>query len=344
MTIDNAKYFSKELQLSRPINTSKSIIKTRRIFVLQLTDSEGNIYSGEASPLPDFGSETYEEAESSLNQLTQEFEKQNAPLNFHDIEYFLNQYSLSPTVKSALEQCLVELCIKTGNNPGFPNRSTIKSNGLISISTLDETFTNINKLLTSGFTTIKIKVGLNDINSELDIIKAISVRYPKIILRLDVNGAWAISEAVGYIARLKDSNIEFIEQPTKSFEDLIKLSETSPIPIGADESVRSISDAEFLINNTSIPVLVIKPHFIGGIIATRKVINLANSLERKVVISSALESNLGRRALILATVFASKETAHGVSTSNLFENDLYTNYFPISNGMVNYDLTQFLDK
>ena len=63
------KYHPYELKLSVPFETSKGKISTRKGFIISLESSSGNVGIGDVCPLPEFGSETYEEAEKRISNL-----------------------------------------------------------------------------------------------------------------------------------------------------------------------------------------------------------------------------------------------------------------------------------
>ena len=73
---------------------------------------------------------------------------------------------------------------------------------------------------------------------------------------------------------------------------------------------------------------------LGGIIPTLKIIEFAQKNKIKVVVTTSLDSCIGRSFAVLAASFVDKKTAHGLGTAHLFENDLFTDPYPVKNGQI----------
>ncbi len=93
----------------------------------------------------------------------------------------------------------------------------------------------IEQKLKEGFTTIKLKVGAIDFDSELALLRSIRERYSKeeITLRVDANGAFSPSEATRKLELLAELGIHSIEQPIRQgqFDAMKSLCATTPVPI-----------------------------------------------------------------------------------------------------------------
>ena len=63
------QYSPYNIEFAQPFNTARGNYNSRKGFIIVLTDSKGRKSFGEAAPLPEFGSETYEEAEKILGSL-----------------------------------------------------------------------------------------------------------------------------------------------------------------------------------------------------------------------------------------------------------------------------------
>jgi O-succinylbenzoate synthase len=131
---------------------------------------------------------------------------------------------------------------------------------------------------------VKVKVGdAGDVDRVAAVRDAIG---PHGRLRVDANGAWDVETAVAWIAAMAPYDLELVEQPVASIDDLAAVRRRVDVPIAADECVRTVDDARRL----AADVLVVKVQPLGGFAATLAIIDAAGL---PVVVSSMLETSIG---------------------------------------------------
>ncbi len=137
---------------------------------------------------------------------------------------------------------------------------------------------------------LKVKVGKP--NDE-DFIKAVRSVAPDKPIRVDANEGWHDKEdAIKKIEWLVKNGIEFIEQPMPShmMEETAWLRDRSPIPIIADEAVKSTKDIPKLAEAyDGINIKIMKS---GGLQEAMRMIWLAKSLGMKIMIGCMIESSV----------------------------------------------------
>jgi o-succinylbenzoate synthase len=341
MKVKNVTYSKYKYPFITPILTSKSTLNFREGIILKLETEEGYFSFGEASPLPDFGSESIEEAEACLKKIVGLMSSNILPKNFEKVEPWLNDFRLTPTIRFAFEQALFELFLKnTSIQMNYNSEANIPVNALLNIKTKEITLNEVSEKINNSFDTIKFKTGVNSFENEFEVLKEVRKQFPELKLRLDVNGKWDIETALKSFSKLEELNIEYVEQPVKNLEDLIHVTKNSSVPIAADESVRTIEDATRIIKNGSIKFLVIKPMLLGGFFNTKKILELAKG-KCEIIISSSLETNLGFRFLTFIASQCDLKIAHGLSTSNLFKNDEAQNFFPLEDGRIKFSMKRY---
>ncbi|MGJ3507753.1 o-succinylbenzoate synthase [Enemella sp. A6] len=144
-------------------------------------------------------------------------------------------------------------------------------------------------------------------------------------VRVDANGAWTVDEAMAAIRALRHLDLEYVEQPCATVEELAELrsrlaSSGIDVPIAADESIRRSGDPERVVALAAADIAVLKVQPLGGV---RRCLELADTLGLPVVVSSALESSIGLAAgVALAAALPELPFACGLATSNLFVEDL----------------------
>ena len=96
--------------------------------------------------------------------------------------------------------------------------------------------------LASTCRTMKVKVA-----DELGERRVAAVRDavgPGVRIRLDANGGWPDPDAaVAALRRFVRFDVELVEDPVASLEDLAAVRRRSPIPVAAEMSVRTVADA-----------------------------------------------------------------------------------------------------
>jgi o-succinylbenzoate synthase len=144
-------------------------------------------------------------------------------------------------------------------------------------------------------------------------------------VRVDANGAWDVETAVESITRLVRFDLEYVEQPCASVEELaelrVRLARAGiDVAIAADESIRRAEDPLQVARLEAADVAVLKVQPLGGI---RACLEVAEQIGLPVVVSSALETSIGIRAgIALAAALPELPYACGLNTVALLTDDL----------------------
>ena len=168
-----------------------------------------------------------------------------------------------------------------------------------------------------GCTTIKVKVGEN---KEEDLARIATVRAiaPDAKLRIDVNGLWNIDQATSFLELCGD--IEYVEQPCATIEELRELKSRINVKIVGDEILRKSKNPFEVELEGAIDILMLKVQPLGGITQAKK---LAEHHKLPVVVSSALESAIGiSYGLKLAASIERLDYACGLATASLLSSNV----------------------
>jgi L-Ala-D/L-Glu epimerase len=328
-----------KLKLLQPLITARGKTEFRRGFILKLVNETGVSGVGDVCPFPEFGSESFEDAEKYLNSLKYEF-----ALDLEDIENSFDKNFADtaglPAVRCGMEQALLSLItsekgISINHLLNRKSLAEVKVNGVLGFKDPLSSAQAAEELVMEGFKTIKVKIGRDNFSEDLDCIERIYSAIPDSLrLRLDVNGKWSLKEAQQNISRLEKYKIEYIEQPVNTKEDLCELANSTNIPLAADESVRNSEDAQYFINNRSVKFLVLKPMMIGGIIPLMNIYDKAKRENLSVVVTSSFESAIGRAYAVFAASLIEEDIAHGLATENYFERKLLPQIYSVKNGVI----------
>lgn len=178
----------------------------------------------------------------------------------------------------------------------------------------------------AGCQTAKVKVAESGQLLQDDLERVAAVRETMgaaAKIRIDANGAWSLEEARQALSALSQYQLEYVEQPCATIEELAQLRQWAKprgIKIAADESIRKASDPLAVARAQAADLIVVKVQPLGGITRAAEIIK-ASGLPA--VVSSAIESSVGiSMGLALAARIPELDYACGLGTVSLLEADI----------------------
>ncbi|MFB2579739.1 o-succinylbenzoate synthase [Herbiconiux sp. P15] len=210
------------------------------------------------------------------------------------------------------------------STPPAPHRTSIPVNATLPAVAAHD----VERVLAhyDGCRTVKVKVAENGQTLDDDVQRVARVREllgPEGRIRLDANGGWNLDEAEHAVHRLAEFDLEYLEQPCASVEELAELRRRTKylgIPVAADESVRKAEDPLAVARAGAADLLVVKAQPLGGI---RRALAVVAEAGLPAVISSALESSIGiAMGAHLAAALPELPYDCGLATVDLFEADV----------------------
>lgn len=177
-------------------------------------------------------------------------------------------------------------------------------------------------VLESGAGTAKVKVGEPGQGPEEDEARLAAVREamgPTGKIRIDVNATWDLDTATERLASLARFDLEYVEQPVGTLEEMVELRRRTNVPLAADEMVRLRPDPLEVAEMGAADILVVKVQPLGGVART---LDIAARAGIPVVVSSALETSVGiYSGLLVASLLSQLPYACGLGTVALIEGD-----------------------
>jgi O-succinylbenzoate synthase len=178
-----------------------------------------------------------------------------------------------------------------------------------------------------GATTFKVKVGSNA-HENIARINTIRSLRPGAKIRIDANGLLSVDQAVSLLQLVGE--IEYIEQPCATLEELRELKKRIDVKVVGDEVLRKAKDPFAVDLAGAIDYLMLKVQPLGGISRAHR---LAEHHKLPVVVSSALESAVGiNYGLILAASFEDMTFDCGLGTGSLLAKNVAE--LPIVDGKI----------
>jgi L-alanine-DL-glutamate epimerase-like enolase superfamily enzyme len=279
----------KKLPLKFTWKISRNSSDEKTNLFIKLVDKEFEAF-GEIAPNIRYG----ESVESIISQFeTFKSKYSNDIKNLDDFSVLLDSLNLFHSLRFGLESTYINLICKKNNiTPAkyfdleLPKEiATSFSVPIVEISEIKDFISSLKR-----FKSLKIKV-----NSEtgLEMVNEV-VKYTDQKLRIDGNEAWNdVNELIKFIEKIKNYNIEFIEQPmpSKLVEEYKYLKPLCPFDLIADESIEDKGDyTELKQQFHGVNMKLMKA---GGYINGLKILNEARKNNLKTMIGCMIETSLG---------------------------------------------------
>ena len=288
--------------------------------MLTLEDESGLRGHGEAAPWPGI-SHAKEELECLLALIRIGPKALPRELDITSIESFRSSLPTQcPATRHAWEQAALSLryneegalrCALSALFPRLRCQSQVRTHLLV------RDLPQAHAAANDGFDTIKFKLGGLPPAQAVGRLEAISRVLPQLKLRVDLNGQYNQEQAASFLEQIAPLGLDLVEQPLDAAAPkLAELPQTAPIAL--DESISLAPQPSQTIAACKHPAIVLKPAFLGGLLPTLRLLDQAQQLRLRVIITSALDSAIGRRSALAAAAFAGDET-HGLGSPLLQE-------------------------
>ncbi|MEA1986346.1 MAG: dipeptide epimerase [Candidatus Marinimicrobia bacterium] len=257
---------------------------------------------GEASPFRAIVGETQSINFSAGKELREIFIGKN-PLEYADLIRKMNAWlPNNSTIRSAFDMALYDIASKSAGLPLYKflggKKRPMETDNTMGIGDIDKAGDEALKIVEQGFRIIKTKVGINE---EEDIQRIKNIRKAvgnDIKIRIDANQGWDRVTAVKSLQKLEELDIEICEQPLKArdLDGMRYINQHSSIPIMADESVFTPTDALEIIKTQSAPYINIKLSKSGGIYNGTAIANICEAGHITCMVGCMSESGLANTA------------------------------------------------
>jgi o-succinylbenzoate synthase len=321
-----------QVRLRTPIDTAHGPIESRRGFLVAV-EYEGEPGVGEATPLAGW-TESYEACEEALNRARTvarhldwgiALARTNAPAARHGL-------SLAFSVARARSEDapLYRSLGRDERVERVPVNGTVGSDG-----SPDATAAAAEELVDSGHDCLKLKVGTNGVETDLERVRAVRNAVGSgVTLRVDANSAWTRSEAERAISGLAALDVAYVEQPLPA-DDLDGLSALRDrgVGIAVDESLVA-HDVETVLEHGAADVVVLKPMVLGGPDVTVEAARTARAAGVEPVVSTTIDAVVARTAAVHVAAAIPEVLPCGLATGQFLETDLAPDPAPVENGSI----------
>lgn len=280
-----------DLHLRNPFRLSYGVTDTRRSFWVRLAGDEG---WGEAAIPPYYGI-----SDAAMVETWQAASQRGDPFpdDPAEVEAWIGDRGPAPA-RCALDLALHDRIARRRALPlwrllDLPEPRTLPTSFTIAIAEPGE----MARLAAAarGYPILKIKLGSDDDAARLAAVRA---ARPDAVLRADANAGWSPSEAVARLAELERFGLEMVEQPVAK-DDIAGMGYVqahTPLPVIADESLRSAADLEALAA-AGVRGINLKLQKVGGLAPGLRLLRRARELGLRVMLGCMIETSLGVTAM-----------------------------------------------
>jgi len=274
--------------------------------LVRLESDDGNEGWGEATVTPRWSGETCRGAKAIVDDVLGPAVIGCAADDLPELDRRMDAVAVGNWfAKSAIEMACWDIHGKATRKPvyellgGACRPLTIRSRFSLGAYEPDRARRRATELVAAGFTTIKVKVGIDPVR---DIERVRIVRDaigPDIALTIDANGGWDVETAIRAIRELKSCCLEIVEQPIPpgDYTGLARVRKETGAKILADESCFDLIHAQELIRHDCCDAISLYPGKNGGIRKAREIAMLAVQHGIACSIGSNLEWDLGTAAM-----------------------------------------------
>jgi L-Ala-D/L-Glu epimerase len=285
------------IPLKDPFVTAGGVVSARELVLLRLEAADGTVGTGEAAPFEPYDGVPLERAVAALSG---------------------RGGRRPPQARAAEEIARRDLEARQEDRPlAEPRRDSIPVNLTIPAGPPEEAAARAREGARAGYACFKLKVGLPDDAERVAAVREAVGSWPA--LRVDANGAWDVDEAVRAIRAMESHDLEFVEQPCRTLEELAEVRQRVSTPIAADEAVGSARDVRRAAELEACDVVKVKLAGAGGPRAARRMLREAESHGMAAFLSSTLDGPWGIAAALQLAAAEEIRLACGLATLGLFD-------------------------
>jgi len=150
------------------------------------------------------------------------------------------------------------------------------------------------------FSVLKIKGGALPPDQELEAVRLIRERFPKVGLRFDPNAAWSVGTSINTLRKMAQYDLEYAEDPTWGIEGMSLVRKDVPIPFATNMCVINFDQIPLGVRTRCVDIILSDVHYWGGLASNKKLagvcetfqIGLGMHSDRELGVSTAAQIHL----------------------------------------------------
>ncbi len=266
LTITSVEFWPIDIPIKDPFVVATGARLVAENIFLRMTLSDGTRGYGEAAPFPEVGGEERESCLDAIAHLAPSLIGQPVQ-NFRALaRQMLDLSPRHPAARCGLETALLDAYCRTAQMPmwrlwGDADVRPRETDITIPIASLDDTLALARGWHGKGFRLFKMKVG-KDVERDIQRVAAVHKALPGVSFIGDANQGFTRGECLAFVNGVRRSGGTFalLEQPVRreDLDSMAAIRQQTGIPVAADESVRSLKDAQQVVERGAADYINIK--------------------------------------------------------------------------------------
>ncbi|SDJ74886.1 o-succinylbenzoate synthase [Halovenus aranensis] len=319
------------VRLSDSLDTARGSIRKRE-GLLVTVEYDGHYGVGEATPLPGW-TESYDACREALETAKSVADELDWGIALAKTDAPAARHGLSLALAEARARAEDWSLYRALGGREFVE--TVPVNATIGAGLAPEAVgKRAQEAVDDGFETLKLKVGTNGIEEDIERVRAIRDAVgEEVTLRVDANGAWTPDQAQAALDSLAALDVSYVEQPLPKTALDAHAELSGPVDIALDESLAAYGVDDIAAADAA-DVVVLKPMVLGGPDLTMAAARRAREAGIEPVVSNTVDAVVARTGAVHIAAAIPDISACGLATASLLDTDLGPDPAPVEDGEI----------
>lgn len=302
MIIQNIDVMRQATPLKKPFKTALRTVHYAESVLVRIRTDDGRVGWGEAPATIVITGDSLDSIQSAIVHTFTPLLIGRNLLAYEQILQAVHHSMIgSSSAKAAVDMAIYDLVAQYCGVPLYRflggYKDELETDFTVIVNSPKEMGEDAIRYVKEGFNILKIKVGKDDVQEDIERIKEIrSCVGSEVKIRIDANQGWQVKDAVRTIRRMEDLglDIELVEQPVKAhdIEGLKTVTDAVETPVMADESVFSPAQAFEVLKRRAADLINIKLMKSGGIYKAQIINHIAKEFGVECMVGTMIESRV----------------------------------------------------